>query len=127
MTSRRTVHTKKPFISSGLGHSAAVLESGDLVTWGTSRQLQLGQDIIKEKERRAEPEKVKDAMTLNRAKQLGMNCYFKAKLGRTQVTGSRARDKGWLIGRINGVPTIRAKRAQGKQGGGGGKRARAAK
>jgi hypothetical protein len=42
------------------------------------------------------------------------------------VTGSRARDKGWLIGRINGVPTIRAKRAQGKQGGGG-KRARAAK
>ena len=28
------------------------------------------------KERRAEPEKVKDAMTLNRAKMLGMNCYF---------------------------------------------------
>jgi hypothetical protein len=56
-----------------------------------------------------------------------LQAEFKAKLGRTQVTGSRARDKGWLIGRINGVPTIRAKRAQGKQGGGGGKRARTAK
>jgi hypothetical protein len=31
---------------------------------------------LMKKERRAEPEKVKDAMTLNRAKQLGMNCYF---------------------------------------------------
>ena len=27
------------------------------------------------KDRRAEPEKVKDAMTLNRAKMLGMHCY----------------------------------------------------
>ena len=57
-----------------------------------------------------------------------LQAEFKAKLGRTQVTGSRARDKGWLIGRINGGLTVRAKRALGnKQGGGGGKRARAAK
>ena len=48
-----TVHTKKPFISAGLGHSAAVLETGNLVTWGTARQLQLGHDILREKDRRS--------------------------------------------------------------------------
>ena len=49
---KRTVNTKKNFISAGLGHSVAVLEQGDLVTFGMSKQYQLGLDFIKEKERR---------------------------------------------------------------------------
>merc|ERR1719181_926611 len=49
---KRTVNTKKKFISAGLGHSLIVLESGDLVTFGQARQYQLGLDYIKEKERR---------------------------------------------------------------------------
>ena len=43
---------KQPFISSGLGHTAAVLESGELVMWGMSRQHQLGLDRLTEKEKR---------------------------------------------------------------------------
>ena len=49
---RRTVNTKKHFISAGLGHTACVLEQGELITFGMSRQLQLGLDFIKEKEKR---------------------------------------------------------------------------
>ena len=52
---------------------------------------------------------------------------YKAKLDKNQVRGPSARNKAWLIDQINGGLTVRAKRAQGKQGGGGGKRARAAK
>ena len=48
---------------------------------------------------------------------------YKAKLGVTQVRGPKARDRRWLIDKINGGLTVRAKRAQDKQGGGG-KRAR---
>ena len=48
-----------------------------------------------------------------------LQAEYKAKLGRAQVTGPKARDKEWLIGKISGVPTIRAKRAQDKQAGGG--------
>ena len=53
--SRRTVHTKKQFISAGLGHCVAVIEDGSehhMISWGTSRQCQLGHDMIKEKDRR---------------------------------------------------------------------------
>ena len=46
------MHTKRAFISAGLGHSAAVLETSELITWGLSRQYQLGLDFIKDKERR---------------------------------------------------------------------------
>ena len=49
---QRTVNTKKKFISAGLGHTVAVLEQGDIVTFGTAKQFQLGLDFIKEKERR---------------------------------------------------------------------------
>ena len=49
---KRTVNTKKKFISAGLGHTVFVLESGDLVTFGMARQYQLGLDYIKDKERR---------------------------------------------------------------------------
>jgi hypothetical protein len=52
---------------------------------------------------------------------------YKAKLDKNQVRGPSARNKAWLIDQINGGLTVRAKRAQGKQGGGGGKRARTAK
>jgi len=53
---------------------------------------------------------------------------YKAKLNVIQVRGPSARNKAWLIDKINGGLTVRAKRALGnKQGGGGGKRARAAK
>ena len=52
-----------------------------------------------------------------------LQAEYKAKLGRTQVTGPKARDKEWLIGQINGGMTIRAKRAQ-KQGGSPNKRSR---
>ena len=49
---KRTVNTKKNFISAGLGHNVVVLEQGDVVTFGLSKQYQLGLDFIKEKERR---------------------------------------------------------------------------
>ena len=49
---KRTVNTKKNFLSAGLGHSAVVLETGDLVTFGNAKQNQLGLDFIKDKERR---------------------------------------------------------------------------
>ena len=49
---------------------------------------------------------------------------YKTKLNVTQVRGPKARDHRWLIDKINGGLTVRAKRAQDKQGGGG-KRARA--
>jgi hypothetical protein len=51
---------------------------------------------------------------------------YKDTLNRTQVTGPNARNKEWLIGKIRGVPTIRAKRAlrEGKQGGSPNKRHR---
>ena len=52
LTDQRTVHTKKHFVSAGLGHTVVVLENGDLVTCGMSRQYQLGLDFIKEKDRR---------------------------------------------------------------------------
>ena len=47
-----SLHKKKKFVSAGLGHSVGVLDAGDVVTFGMSRQLQLGLDFIKEKERR---------------------------------------------------------------------------
>ena len=47
-----TPHSKKAFIGAGLGHTAAVLESGELVMWGLARQYQLGVDRLTEKERR---------------------------------------------------------------------------
>ena len=49
---RRTVHTKRPFIAAGLGHSAVVLETNELICFGLARQYQLGLDFIKDKERR---------------------------------------------------------------------------
>ena len=52
-----------------------------------------------------------------------LQAVYKAKLGRTQVRGPSARNKEWLIDKINGGMTIRAKRAQ-KQGGSPNKRAR---
>jgi len=55
-SARRTVHTKKPLLSAGLGHSAIVLEQGELVTFGLARQYQLGLDFIKEKDRRTKSE-----------------------------------------------------------------------
>ena len=45
-----TPHSKKGFVSAGLGHSAVVLESGDLMSWGLSRQCQLGVDYLTEKD-----------------------------------------------------------------------------
>ena len=51
----------------------------------------------------------------------------KAKLDKTQVRGPSARNKAWLIDKINGGLTVRAKRALGNKQAGGGKRARTAK
>jgi hypothetical protein len=56
-----------------------------------------------------------------------LQAKYRAKLNVIQVRGPSARNKAWLIDKINGGLTVRAKRAQGKQGGGGGKRARTAK
>ncbi len=50
---QRAVHERKSFLSAGLAHSAVVLGSGELLTWGLARQYQLGLDRITEKERRA--------------------------------------------------------------------------
>lgn len=47
-----TPHSKKAYVSAGLGHSAVVLESGDLMAWGLSRQCQLGVDKLTEKDRK---------------------------------------------------------------------------
>ena len=52
MAEANTPHSKKPFISAGLGHTAVVLESGELMMWGLSRQYQLGVDRLTEKERK---------------------------------------------------------------------------
>ena len=52
-----------------------------------------------------------------------LQAEYKAKLNVIQVRGPSARNKAWLIDKINGGLTVRAKRAQGEQGGGG-KRAR---
>ncbi|KAL1503593.1 hypothetical protein AB1Y20_012070 [Prymnesium parvum] len=49
---QRNVHTKRPIIAAGLGHSAAVLETNELITWGMARQFQLGLDFIRDKDRR---------------------------------------------------------------------------
>ena len=45
-------HSKKAFVGAGLGHTAVVLESGELMMWGLARQYQLGVDRLTEKERR---------------------------------------------------------------------------
>jgi hypothetical protein len=52
-----------------------------------------------------------------------LQAVYKDKLNVTQVRGPSARNKKWLIDKINGGMTIRAKRAQ-KQGGSPNKRAR---
>jgi hypothetical protein len=52
-----------------------------------------------------------------------LQAVYKAKLNVNQVRGPSARNKKWLIDKINGGMTIRAKRAQ-KQGGSPNKRAR---
>jgi len=47
-----TPHSKKAYVSAGLGHSAVVCEGGDLMAWGLSRQCQLGVDKLTEKDRK---------------------------------------------------------------------------
>ena len=45
-----TAHSKKAYVSAGLGHSAVVLETGELMCWGLARQYQLGVDKLTKKD-----------------------------------------------------------------------------
>ena len=53
-----------------------------------------------------------------------LQAEYKAKLNVIQVRGPSARDKAWLIDKINGGLTVRAKRARGNKQGASSKRPR---